>query len=565
MEKADNVRVLEVVYDWNDVGDWRALTALVPPDAQGNTIQGDVLAVETTNSIIVSDDGGLIATLGRRRPGDRPVGRRDPGRPQGPARQAQGARRGARQRRAHRLVPVTRPSDRWRRILGPRFRHPARRRGRQRPAAADRHAAGGLRAPRPGQDARHYRQLVDEHEVDRIVIGLPVHTGGARATSASLAREWGDWLAEVTGLPGRLLRRAIHHRRGRGDLIAAGFKRQKRKGLRDMLAAQILLQNYLDAGCPETEAPRHAPRRSPRTRTAPMTTLIVGCGYLGRRVGARLVDRGERGLRHRAGRPAARRSSPSSGVEPVIADVLDADDARRACPTADRVVLLRRLRPLGRGRRCGRSTSTGCGTSSIGSPDRPGRLVYASSTGVYGQATTATGSTRTRRPSRAPSPAGSAWTPKRRRDGLGRAERLGGRPPLLGPVRAGPDRPPGDARAGRADRGRPEQVPEPDPHRRRRPGRRPRPSTRRRPRDCIWSATTARSTRIEYYSQVADCLNGRTAPDSSPPRRARPKPRATPPAGGCRIARLKAELGVKLAYPDIITGVPAALDVSEVG
>ena len=64
MEKASNVRVLEVVYDWNDVGDWRALTELVPPDADGNTKQGPVHAVETRGSIIVSDDGGLIATLG---------------------------------------------------------------------------------------------------------------------------------------------------------------------------------------------------------------------------------------------------------------------------------------------------------------------------------------------------------------------------------------------------------------------------------------------------------------------------------------------------------------------
>ena len=64
MEKAPNVRVLEVLYDWNDVGDWRALTALVPPDRHGNTLQGNVLASETRNSIVVSDDGGLIATLG---------------------------------------------------------------------------------------------------------------------------------------------------------------------------------------------------------------------------------------------------------------------------------------------------------------------------------------------------------------------------------------------------------------------------------------------------------------------------------------------------------------------
>ena len=64
MEKAANVVVLEVVYDWNDVGDWRSLSALVPPDAKGNTIQGSVHPIETSGCIIVSDDNGLIATLG---------------------------------------------------------------------------------------------------------------------------------------------------------------------------------------------------------------------------------------------------------------------------------------------------------------------------------------------------------------------------------------------------------------------------------------------------------------------------------------------------------------------
>jgi len=64
MEKATNVRVLEVGYDWNDVGDWRSLSGLVAPDAAGNTVQGSVHLVETTNTIVVSDGGGLIATLG---------------------------------------------------------------------------------------------------------------------------------------------------------------------------------------------------------------------------------------------------------------------------------------------------------------------------------------------------------------------------------------------------------------------------------------------------------------------------------------------------------------------
>ncbi|QDV36709.1 mannose-1-phosphate guanylyltransferase [Tautonia plasticadhaerens] len=64
MEQAENVRVLEVPYSWNDVGDWRALTALVPPDERGNSTQGPVLAPGTSDCIIVSDEGKLIAALG---------------------------------------------------------------------------------------------------------------------------------------------------------------------------------------------------------------------------------------------------------------------------------------------------------------------------------------------------------------------------------------------------------------------------------------------------------------------------------------------------------------------
>ncbi len=64
MEKAPTVRVLEVIYDWDDVGDWRSLAALIDPDAHGNTTQGPVQLVDTTNSIVLADDGHLIATLG---------------------------------------------------------------------------------------------------------------------------------------------------------------------------------------------------------------------------------------------------------------------------------------------------------------------------------------------------------------------------------------------------------------------------------------------------------------------------------------------------------------------
>jgi mannose-1-phosphate guanylyltransferase len=64
MEHARNVRVLEVPYDWSDVGDWRAVASLLEHDAAGNATQGIVVARDTTGSIIISDDGGLVAILG---------------------------------------------------------------------------------------------------------------------------------------------------------------------------------------------------------------------------------------------------------------------------------------------------------------------------------------------------------------------------------------------------------------------------------------------------------------------------------------------------------------------
>jgi len=104
-------------------------------------------------------------------------------------------------------------------------------------------------------DARHYRELAREHEVERIVVGLPVHTSGREGQLAGLARRWGSWLASATGLPVAYADERYTSVEAENLMIRSGLKRQKRKELRDKLAAQILLQGYLDAGCPELESP----------------------------------------------------------------------------------------------------------------------------------------------------------------------------------------------------------------------------------------------------------------------------------------------------------------------
>jgi putative holliday junction resolvase len=103
-------------------------------------------------------------------------------------------------------------------------------------------------------DARHYRELVKENDIDRIVVGLPLHTSGREGQLAVSARSFGKWLASVTERPVFYFDERYTTVEAEHRLLDAGLTRQKRKALRDKLAAQIMLQSYLDAGCPEIEA-----------------------------------------------------------------------------------------------------------------------------------------------------------------------------------------------------------------------------------------------------------------------------------------------------------------------
>ena len=132
------------------------------------------------------------------------------------------------------------------------------------PRRHDRHAAGGLRAPRPGAGRRAIiGSWSREHEVDRIVIGLPLHTGGREGTSAALARELGRLARRASPA----CRSSIYDERyttvdAEDSLIAAGLKRQQAaRASATCWPRRSCFQNYLDAGCPETDASRSPARR----------------------------------------------------------------------------------------------------------------------------------------------------------------------------------------------------------------------------------------------------------------------------------------------------------------
>jgi mannose-1-phosphate guanylyltransferase/mannose-6-phosphate isomerase len=63
MEKTKNAEVVRLPSIWNDVGSWSAMWDVMPSDEDGNILQGDVIAHETKNCLIKSEDR-LVAVVG---------------------------------------------------------------------------------------------------------------------------------------------------------------------------------------------------------------------------------------------------------------------------------------------------------------------------------------------------------------------------------------------------------------------------------------------------------------------------------------------------------------------
>jgi putative holliday junction resolvase len=95
-------------------------------------------------------------------------------------------------------------------------------------------------------DAQYFRALIASESVVGIIVGLPMHTDGREGVKAQEARAYGDWLAKITGLPVEYADERFTTLHAESALWDAGLTHQKRKDRRDRVAAQIMLQAYLD-------------------------------------------------------------------------------------------------------------------------------------------------------------------------------------------------------------------------------------------------------------------------------------------------------------------------------
>jgi putative Holliday junction resolvase len=100
------------------------------------------------------------------------------------------------------------------------------------------------------RDAAFFKLLIEREEIGGLVVGLPLHTTGREGTKAAEARAFGAWLTGVTGLPVTFADERFSTAFAESALWQAGLTHKKRKARRDAVAAQVMLQAFIEAGCP---------------------------------------------------------------------------------------------------------------------------------------------------------------------------------------------------------------------------------------------------------------------------------------------------------------------------
>ncbi|GAB2323654.1 Holliday junction resolvase RuvX [Alkalibacterium sp. m-11] len=91
------------------------------------------------------------------------------------------------------------------------------------------------------------KELIDEYEIEKIVVGLPKNMDGSIGQRAEQSLFYGEQLETLFGLPVIYQDERLTTMQATRMLIEEGnTSRKKRKKVIDKLAAVMILQNYLD-------------------------------------------------------------------------------------------------------------------------------------------------------------------------------------------------------------------------------------------------------------------------------------------------------------------------------
>lgn len=105
-----------------------------------------------------------------------------------------------------------------------------------------------LDCPRVEQAAAAVARLAEAEQAAEIVVGYPLNMNGSKGARAERTDEFLAEVAKRTAISLKKWDERLSTKIAEAVLIEAGTSRQKRRGVVDKLAAQVILQGYLDAG-----------------------------------------------------------------------------------------------------------------------------------------------------------------------------------------------------------------------------------------------------------------------------------------------------------------------------
>lgn len=99
----------------------------------------------------------------------------------------------------------------------------------------------------PEEALKETLKLCSEIQAGKLVVGLPINMDGSRGPAAQSVLSFVEKLSAAVKIPVCTWDERLSTKSATNVLIEAGTSRQRRKEVVDKLAAQIMLQNYLDA------------------------------------------------------------------------------------------------------------------------------------------------------------------------------------------------------------------------------------------------------------------------------------------------------------------------------
>ena len=95
--------------------------------------------------------------------------------------------------------------------------------------------------------ARVVIEAAAEYDVGGWVVGLPLNMDGTEGPQAKAARRFGDELAKISGKAVHCWDERLSSQQADTYLRQADLTRKKHRARRDRVAAQVILQTFLDA------------------------------------------------------------------------------------------------------------------------------------------------------------------------------------------------------------------------------------------------------------------------------------------------------------------------------